>query len=312
MRLLIERAGLLCSVQGQPRVGFERIGVPRGGPMDPVAWQVLNVLLGQSPGHPVLELAGGHLRIQLDGDANLAVLGRGYELSIDGQPHSTGMVLSVCSGQRMDLRAAQPAGFAYVGVAGDWTLPPVLGSTSTDLRNGLGGIGGRVLSVGDQIHIDAAAPRPRSTRGIRWPMEPGSSGTWHLIVHEPALAAPLLTGVCRVGRDSNRQALLLDPERPVRHDQQQRISAPQWPGAIQSLPDGRFALLGPEAQTVGGYPLVASLISAELPMLGRCGPGASLRFAAVELAEAALRSRDHELALAAWLKHIAAQIEATP
>ncbi len=311
VNLLIERAGLLCSVQAPPRIGLERIGVPRGGPMDPVAWQALNVLLGNPRDHPVLELAGGHLRIQLDGDATVAALGLGYTLTVDGQSQPIGLGVSVRSGQHVALRAAQPIGFAYLGVAGDWQLPKVLGSAGTDLRNGLGGIAGRVLGVGDLIHIDAAASKPRQTRGVRWPNEPGSSDAWRLIVHEPALAAPLLKGHCRIGRDSNRQALLMDPEHPVRHDQQQRISAPQWPGAIQALPDGRFALLGPEAQTVGGYPLVASLIAADLPKLGRVGADAMLRFAAVEPSDAAKRSRDHELALAAWLKHIGAELEAT-
>lgn len=309
MRLRVERAGLLCTVQGPPRIGFERIGVPRSGPMDPVAWQALNALLGNPASTPVLEWAGGPLRLRADGSAWIAVLAPGFELMIGGAPRPIGFVQHVDSGQVMEIRPRQPAGFGYLGIAGQWDVPSILGSAATDLRNTLGGMSGRTLRAGDELSIEVNPMFSGTRRGIRWPIEPDRSSPWRVIIHEPDLAAPLLSGPCRIGQDSNRQAVMIDLPQAVPHHEQMRISAPQWPGAIQALPDGRFVLLGPEAQTVGGYPLVASLVSADLPRLGRWQAGETIRFASIDGAGAARLAQAHQSALKTWLNHLAGPID---
>jgi len=306
MILEVLQAGLAVTVQGPPRTGQQSIGIPAGGPLDPVAAVVLQTLLGNPPSASLLELPGGITRLKCSGSGHLAWLGTGHIATVSDRSWSPGTVVAVRDAI-IDIRGLRPLGPAYLGVAGTWRIPEVLGSTATDLRNGLGGLSGRALQRGDRIHIDApdrvAAAPP--TFGIRWPPGDDQASPIPLIVHDESMAASLFAGPLRVHPDSNRQALVLIPKTPIAHSRQTQVSRPQWAGAIQALPDGRYALLGPEAQTIGGYPLAGTLCAADLPRLGRVSGGASIEFVPMSLDEAARRSRAHVLALDDWLAHIA-------
>lgn len=305
MGLTILHPGLALSVQAPARNGHARIGVPGAGPMDPVAMAALNALLGNSVDTPALEFAGGTLRVRVDAPLTLAALGDGYALDVDGHAANLGQARPCAAGTMVTVRAVRPRGWAALAVAGTWDLPVVLGSAGTDVRNRIGGLEGRLLQAGDTLRIrPGSVPTARAARRLRWPVDRDANAPWAVILHEPQFAARLLAAPCRILPDSNRQALVLAPAMAVPHAEQQRVSRPQWPGAIQALPDGRFAVLGPEAQTVGGYPLVASLVAAELPRLGRCSAGQTIRFAATDLASAAARTCAHERALADWLARI--------
>lgn len=306
MILDVLQAGLAVTVQGPPRVGHQSIGLPAGGPLDPVAAAVLHALLGNPSTASLLELPGGITRLKCSGSGQLAWLGVGHVAMLADHPIPTGSVVAIRDGI-LEIRATRPRGPAYVGIAGHWQIPEVLGSTATDLRNGLGGLSGRALQRGDRIHVDAsdrfsAAP---PTIGIRWPPGADDESPIPVIVHDEPMAASLFAGPLRVHPDSNRQALVLMPASPLVHSRQTQVSRPQWPGAIQALPDGRYALLGPEAQTIGGYPLAGTLCSADLPRLGRVSGGTMVQFVPMSFDVATQRSQAHALALDAWLAHIA-------
>lgn len=305
MTVRIVQAGFALSVQGPAREGLARIGVPGAGPMDPVAVAALHALLGNPAETPVLEFAGGTLRVQVAVPMALAALGDGYALDVDGVSADPGRAVACAGGAMVTMRARRPRGWAYLAFAGQWAIPAVMGSPGTDVRNHIGGFGGRQLVAGDDIGIrPIGGPVAASALRLRWPVDTDPDAPWPLLVHEPELAGPLLDGPCRILPDSNRQALVLAAAQAIPHAERQRVSRPQWTGAIQALPDGRFALLGPEAQTVGGYPLVASLAAADLPRLGRCSAGQSLRFVAIDTVTAAERACAAARALADWLARI--------
>lgn len=306
----VQKPGLLVSVQAAPRQGVARFGLPAGGPMDPDATHILNALLGNPRFAPVLETAGGHLQLRSDRETVVAALGDGYVLTIDQRDAELGRLHRLAAGTVLSLRATRPRGWGYLGFAGGIALPEILGSVSTDVRNGIGGWQGRVLAAGDRLPLEGATPplaSPLGTEsgwGVAWPKREPDASLWSVVVHEAAFAENLLQGEWTITTSSTRQALVLSRHSLRPHDERERISMPQLAGAIQSLPDGRFALLGPEAQTVGGYPIAAVLVCAQLPRMSRVSPGQTLRFQAItrEQAIAMQSARARELAL--WLAEI--------
>ena len=57
-------------------------------------------------------------------------------------------------------------------------------------------------------------------------------------------------------------------------------------GGVQVPGDGQPIILLSDHQATGGYPLVATVIQADLPLVAQLAPGAALRFQAVSLEEA--------------------------
>ncbi|AVP99848.1 hypothetical protein C7S18_22900 [Ahniella affigens] len=306
MSITVHDAGVLATIQGDPRRGFEQFGVPPSGAMDRVACLALNALLGNAPDGPVIELALGTLNMTATETRHVAVLAQGFELRIDGAMRALAEAHVWPAGSRLTLRRREGPGYAYLGIGGRWRLSPQLGSVSTDVRNHIGGMAGRPLQAGDcfEIESNASADTPPARLRLRWPLQDLQHPQLRVIVHEPKLAAPLFGANLTVDLNSTRQALLLHPPTSVPHDQRQRLSTPQWPGAIQALPDGRFALLGPEAQTIGGYPLVASVCAADLSRLGRISGGQTLRCLPVSVSAAAQLARQQQAWLREWLSEI--------
>src|SRR5690606_18854265 len=103
----------------------------------------------------------------------------------------------------------------------------------------------------------------------------------------------LWASVFQVDPASNRMGVRLRGA-PLRlRDPLEMISSPVTPGTIQVPPDGNPIILGVDAQTVGGYPRIAHVLSGDLPLLAQTPPGGRvrLRAAGIEEAHTLLRAR---------------------
>jgi antagonist of KipI len=186
---------------------------------------------------------------------------------------------------------------AYLAVAGGFTVPEVLGSRSTDLRGGFGGIRGRALESGDCLSL-AADPAAESVAGARiasWWIDPApdldfaGGAVVRLLPGHDALGPDTpwaTTTIFRVAAASNRQGLRLEGPALRAADPGERISEPVAPGTVQLPPDGQPIVLLADAQTIGGYPRIGHVIRADLPRLAQLRPGDSLRFECIEPGEA--------------------------
>ena len=90
----------------------------------------------------------------------------------------------------------------------------------------------------------------------------------------------------RTNSTSDRTGLRLDGPPLILEDQRSMTSQPVVPGSVQVPPDGRPIVLLAECQTIGGYPQIGHVISADLPALARALPGTDIRFREVTLDEA--------------------------
>jgi biotin-dependent carboxylase-like uncharacterized protein len=200
------------------------------------------------------------------------------------------------------------SGIGYVALSGGADVPMVLGSRSTYARAGLGGIDGRAPRAGDRLPCGAGqglqrqAPRPFVHTDGALRVLPGPQDDFF---DEEAWA--LFVGSdWRVTREADRMGLRL--EGPVlRHRAgcgADIVSEGVVPGAVQVPGAGQPIVLGVDAQTIGGYAKIATLITADLPRLAHARPGAVLRFRAVTRDEALGARREQAAALRAWVRRI--------
>jgi biotin-dependent carboxylase-like uncharacterized protein len=307
--LEVLEAGLLDTIQDFGRPEAAAWGVPRGGACDPWSLGVANALLGNKRDAPAVEitLTGPTLRARAACRVALAGADLAARLVEPDTPLTPGSSIQLEEGQTLAFGAAseQQGIRAYLTLPTGVDVPRVLGSASTCLVGGFGGLAGRRLAVGDLLaRVDRtaagfqqAADRPAGAGGpwksaFRPEIEHGLRALRVLPgphagrLGERALQR-LVTAEYRVSPRGDRQAIVLDGPAPASGERLGRLLSHgvTW-GAIQLPPDGRPICLLADHQTVGGYPVLAVVITADLPALGQLGPGDSVRFRAVELAEA--------------------------
>ena len=290
-------AGPLTSVQDLGRHGHQTLGVTVGGAMDPIAAKVANRLLGNPEHHALLECAMIGPVLKFHRTCWVAMLG--WNDPRCGRP------MQFAAGDVVDLRKPTIGSYAYLAVAGGIDVPLVLGSRSTDLRAKFGGHLGRRLEKSDFLKIGTALNIPRAENWhVRWPYDDAhKSSTLRYTrgVQSEWFDAPSLDALAhaefRISSMSDRVGMRLDGPKLIRAISDEMVSQAVVRGSIQVPPDGSPIVLMAECQTIGGYPQIGHVISADLPKLARMQPGATLRFREVSLDEArrAWNELEHEM-----------------
>ena len=291
--LEIIEPGLLATVQDAGRPGLAAEGVTHGGAADTWSLAVANALVGNPPGAAAIELtlAGAVARALVPATVGLAGT-IGATLERGRRAIAPGTAVTLAAGDVLRIDGPARGARADLALAGGVSVPVVLGSRSTALGAGFGGFEGRALRAGDRLRAeaerDALAPGEATWPGDAAPAAspvrilPGP----HLeSVGEPALAA-LLGAAWTVAPTSDRVGLRLDGHRLPGDASGALPTLGVIAGAIQLPPDGGPIVLLADHQPTGGYPVVAVVISADVPRLGQLAPGAALVFALVSATEA--------------------------
>jgi biotin-dependent carboxylase-like uncharacterized protein len=281
----VESPGLLTTVQDGGRQGCRHLGVGRSGALDPWSHAVANLLVGNPSTAPALEITIAGPRLRFERAVRIAICGADIDARVNAVPVPSWRPLAVPAGATLTLGVCRRGARAYLAVAGGLRAPQVLGSASTDLRGGFGGIEGRTLAVGDVLHVDEGE-HTETLRIARWwidaepdvvfdtpavvRVQPGSDAS------SPADA--LFAHEWHAATASDRQGLRLEGAMLQATDAGERISEPVAPGTIQLPPDGHPIVLLADAQTHGGYPRIGHAIRADWPRLAQLRPGDALRF----------------------------------
>ncbi len=302
---VVERPGLLTTVQDLGRWGHQAAGVPVAGAMDTYSLRLANNLVGNPDSAASLEvtLLGPSLRAA--SPLVVAVAGAVFDLTVDDRPVPHGAAVDVAAGAVLRFGERRAGTRAYLAVAGGVATPAVLGSRSTHLVSRMGGIDGRALASGDVVPIGtlAAPPARRATR-TPLPVAPvpgecrlrvllGPQDDWFTTSSLDAL----LGATFSVSPRSDRMGFRLDGPALMTRRPAELVSEPVAFGALQVPPGGAPILLMADRQTAGGYPKIATVITADLPLAGQLAPGDAVRFAACTRAEArsALIARERDL-----------------
>jgi allophanate hydrolase len=298
--------GLHTTVQDLGRPGYQAIGVPVSGALDGFSLRLANALVGNSPRTPALEvlMSGPTFEVAAD-TARVALANVGANLAIGAEKARIGAWQSVTlpRGAVIEVVAGQSAS-GYLAVEGGIAVPWVLGSTSTYVRAAIGGLDGRALRRGDFVPLAIARASKRAELRLPLPLTPTGDQPIRVVLGpqqeyftEEAVAAFLLAEF-RISQSADRMGMRLDGPFLQHRGGWDIVSDAITTGAIQVPGSGQPILLLADHQTTGGYPKIATVISADLPVVGRRRPGDRLRFAAVtvEVAEELCRAAECHLA----------------
>ena len=303
MTLEVLAPGLLTTVQDLGRPGAALYGVPPAGAMDPFALMAANALVGNDWGEAALELTVAGPTLRADADCVVAVTGADLEPHVDGRPVPTWWSILLRRGAVLEFRGRRWGARAYLGVAGGIAVPVFLGSKSTYLPGGFGGLDGRPLRAGDRVPVGPPSGDLSLLAGRFLPPErrpPYGADPVLRVVLGPhrdrftaAGLAALLDGAYTVKPSSDRMGYRLEGP-PVEHVCGADVVSHGLPlGAVQVPGDRQPIVLMADHQTTGGYAVVGVVATVDIPLLAQCLPGDTVRFRAVDVAEAqqALRER---------------------
>lgn len=316
------RPGALTTVQDGGRHGWRHLGVARAGALDPDLAALANRLVDNPPDAAVLELTFNGPTLALPSPARIALCGAGMTTTLeaaDGTRHVVppGRPVTLPPGT-LRLGSMRDGLRAWLAVAGGFDVPPVLGSRSTDLRGGFGGMDGRALRAGDLLSIGEAVVDDLDAAATPgWWIDLDADVAPDAPIRYVPSALPIATALAShawtVDPRSDRQGLRCAGDALVAGLPEQ-VSAAVAPGTLQLPPDGHPIVLLADAQTVGGYPRLGHVIAADLPRLAQLRAGDTLRFVAVSSAEAraAWMQRAARIARLEWAIDLAIARETAP
>ncbi|MEP6880848.1 MAG: biotin-dependent carboxyltransferase family protein [Dokdonella sp.] len=287
MSVTVLSSGLLTSVQGNVRNGWRHLGVGGSGAVDGFSLSIANLLVGNAAQAAAIEITLTGPRLHFAHAARIAICGAQIDASLEEDSLPNWRRIDIPANSEVRLGVCRRGARAYLAVAGGFQVKYVLGSPSTDLRAGFGGVEGRALKAGDTLAI-AEGFRPQCDRVVidpRWiDPAPDLDFVTPSVIHLLASGDPMIDGEAlfahewKVGSASNRQGLRLEGAKLEIADKRERISEPVFPGTLQLPADGQPILLLADAQTHGGYPRIGHAIRADWPRLAQLRAGDSLRF----------------------------------
>jgi 5-oxoprolinase (ATP-hydrolysing) subunit C len=293
MGLMVIDSGFWTTVQDAGRVGYREWGVPTGGAFDRGAADLANALVGNGSECSVLELTLRGGIFEALGSVGIALAGAPIEASVvatDDTPRQLRMPSSCVlhAGERLVLGRTLEGARTYLAIRGGFQTPLRMGSRSSE----------QPLRRGDFLQASAAVLPTRHPSEPTW-RNPAAQ-PFRIIEgpeHRGMIASEFwMQGFFRVGSRSNRMGLRLDGPSLELTSQPDRLSAPVAPGAIQ-VAGGQLIILGVACGTMGGYPHVAHVVSADLDRVGQLSPGDQIQFRPVAITSA------RELDVAARLAH---------
>jgi antagonist of KipI len=303
--LLVIRPGLLTTVQDLGRRGFQGLGVPVAGPMDWYSHRLANQKLGNDPMAASLEVTLMGPELEADGDVVMAIAGADFDVTVGGTAVSVEHPFSVPSGARVRFGERRAGTRATLAVRGGFDLPVTLGSRATHLVSRMGPFDGRALRAGDRLPVSNVHEGIAAPSGRPLPL-PDGGGRVRIVpaAHRDRFtdeAWTTLTGTrFLVTPQSNRMGYRLEGP-PLTHSRGADMLSEAMPiGALQVPASGQPILLMADRQTTGGYPTIANVITADLPIAGQLAPGDWIEFQPCSFDEAleALREREQALAVA--------------
>jgi biotin-dependent carboxylase-like uncharacterized protein len=287
VKLVIVRPGLLDLVQDLGRPGYRQLGVPEGGAADREALALANRLVVNAEGAAGLEFAVRGPELIFPEGGVVALTGGRFEIGISGQPAQWNETIALKPGARLDIGYAVEGCRGYLAVAGGLMVDPVMGSRSTFLPGGFGGLDGHRLKAGNELSMGRA--RPSSFGKARVSDFSGPvrvvAGPQLGLFSEKALLN-FFSGHYVVDPGSDRTGIRLagpglEVIKPVSLASQGVLA-----GAVQVPPNGQPIILGWDGPVTGGYPVIGGVIAADLGRIAQLKPGDEVEFLALDPEEA--------------------------
>jgi len=286
--IVVERAPPYLTVQDAGRIGYRASGVPRSGAMDGWALATANLAVGNLVDAAALEWAVGGGSLRFEREMMIALAGAEPDATLDGAPAPLNEAIPVGAGQELTVHRFRARRFLYVAIRGGVDCPIVLGSRSTYLPAGLGGIDGRRLMRGDTIPVGNASAPGRAGGATPTGRAPDYNSEVIRVIGgtESRLLESFFAGDYTISLASDRTGYRLEGDAALDSTNTSVTSEPVCAGAIQLPPGGHPIVLMADSPTIGGYRILGTVISSDLPILAQSMPGRRLKFAGISVSSA--------------------------
>lgn len=301
--LRVLQPGILTTIQDAGRPHAVAAGVPPGGAMDRFALFAGNLLVGNERSAAALECTLRGPYLEALETCVIAITGADFDPRVNGVPAPMWTSFALRPGDELTFGGRRAGARACIAVAGGVVGDRWLGSMSTNLMCARGGMRGRALVGGDVVAVgDSIEP---ATVGTALAEDRRPQYTDHTlgVVDGPHLAR--LDGASRealfaspftLGHDSNRMGYRLQGAK-LFGPGDELLSFGVVAGVVQLPPGGQPIVLMADHQTAGGYPVIATVAGAWMPVAGQLAPGDEVRFTEVSIEDALLARRIQREAL---------------
>lgn len=299
--LTVMRPGLMTTIQDAGRWGRQGSGVPVSGPMDAYSHRLANRIAGNPDGAAALEITVAGPVLRARGSVVCAIAGADFDVRIDDEVADTASWFQLPDAGVLRFGERRAGARAALAVRGGFDVPATFGSRASSVAARIGPFGGRPLRAGDELPI-ADAGHVAHAHGRPLDLPRGGGRLRVIMGPDEALfgayaVTQFLGARFRLTSDSNRMGYRLEGptiEAPRGGD---LLSQATPMGSVQVPPSGQPILLMADRQTTGGYPRIATVISADLPLAGQLAPGDWVEMAACTPVEALQALRLLERAL---------------
>jgi len=294
--IIIQKEGILSTVQDLGRIGFQSLGINPGGAMDKIAARLVSILLGNDENEAVLEMHFPATEILFEKDIGFALSGADFGAQLNDENLESWKYYFAEKGSVLKFTKRVFGNRAYFSVRGGFEIEMWLGSGSTNLLAGSGGFSGRKLQKGDRLEFNGKTFDKKQKNNYKlsnslipfysnFPTVRVVAGAeFELLTAESEQT--LLRRSFIVTRDSNRMGFRLEGAPLELSRRQELVSSTVNFGTIQLLPDGQMIILMADHQTSGGYPRIAGVCEIDLPIVAQLGANDKINFHLISLEEA--------------------------
>jgi antagonist of KipI len=285
MTFKVMNPGLFSTIQDAGRFRQQAYGFSPSGAMDYRAQRLVNKLLGNDDNAAVLEMTLHGVTLEAFKDTVVATAGAEAEIFVADEAYTPGVPIRLIKGETLSIGKAEKGSRIYLGVAGGFDVPEVLGSRSTHTRSGIGGFKGRTLKAGDilksfdgdfQNHGQKIKPFEEDAV-IR--VIPGQQYEYF----DDEARKKLFSSEYEITKDSDRMGFRLSGPELNAGGGHDVLSEPTQLGSVQVPKNGQPIILLNDRQTAGGYARIATVALADIPKLVQKSPGEKLTFEEIDV-----------------------------
>lgn len=296
MSILINKAGILTTVQDLGRNGFRQFGINQNGAMDKIAVRLINSLLANDENTAILEMHFPASEILFEESVVFALGGADFSAQLNGETVENWRIYSAEKGSTLKFEEKIFGNRAYLSIKGGFKIESWLDSASTNLKAKIGGFEGRKLQIGDRIIPNSKSQIPNSKFNYKV-----SNSLIPFYSKFPTVRVlrcaefEILTAISQenflnnnftITPNSDRMGFRLRGEPLQLLHAKELVSSAVNFGTIQLLPDGQMIVLMADHQTSGGYPRIANVIPTDLPLLAQLGANDKFAFHLIKIEEA--------------------------
>ncbi|WP_162339476.1 5-oxoprolinase subunit C family protein [Cyclobacterium salsum] len=284
-KLIVEKPGVLTTIQDLGRPVYTGLGVPLSGPMDKKSFLLANHLMRKAPADACLEIYMGNLEMVFDTACQVVLTGASVEISCGNKSYLTNEIIQVPKAEKLTLSGFKNGQWAYLAINGSFLSENIMGSQSfypgiTEKSR---------INSGEEVHYQVAEKslpllhaKVKSSVFTNFNDLPAYKGPSFPLL-SPDQQNRLKTGTFTLSREQNRMGIHL--EEKIKHSLQEMITTPVYPGTVQVTSAGKLIVLMLDAQVTGGYHRVLQLPQRAIGTLSQLRPGEKLRFQLIDLPE---------------------------